>query len=260
MRIESGPAATDRNWRLLQTVVFLGFAGYFVYDGAVGYAARNRAEAEQQLLAPPFEGRIRWEQLGDTPDVEDFERFRSAAAPTVEALHRHLGEPKLTAVSGGLTREIFVSRYGRVEVDVTGSQAMPVPPGWKKWFKSRAEITQQFYWAIAPALAGVYFLWRLVQAATLRVVVDGDGLTYAGRRIPLSAMTSLRDYSRKGWVDLYYRDGERERKLRLDNQKVKRFEEIIAALCEARGFENPLPAPADEDAPAPAGAGDATRD
>jgi hypothetical protein len=35
MRLESGPAKAERNWQLLRTFIFLGFAMFFLYDGAI---------------------------------------------------------------------------------------------------------------------------------------------------------------------------------------------------------------------------------
>jgi hypothetical protein len=110
---------------------------------------------------------------------------------------------------------------------------------WRPWYKSKAEIEQQFYWAILPALPALYFLWRLYKSLTLRAVVDDQGLTYGGVQIPFDKMFALRNYSPKGWIDLYYKDEEdQERKLRLDNEKILKFDEIVAAICQAKGFPN----------------------
>ncbi len=77
---------------------------------------------------------------------------------------------------------------------------------------------------------------------TLRVVIDEEGMTYAAKRIPFEAMTALRDYNRKGWVDLYYRTDAGQKRLRLDNQKVAKFDEIAEVICQAKNFENPITA------------------
>ena len=120
------------------------------------------------------------------------------------------------------------------------------------WNKSKDEIQLQLYCALVAFAFGLYMLTRVYKAATLRVVIDDDGMTYGKRRIAFADMVRLCDYSRKGWVDLYYRFGSQERKLRIDNQKVRKFNEIIDTLCEAQGFEDPRAAAAPAEAPAAA--------
>ncbi len=235
MRLESGPARTDRNWWLLRTVVCLGIAGWFVYDGLIGYHKRNREAATLKLNAPePFGGQVKFDDLGETPTKDTFEKALKAKPSTNEELQQHLGHP--TFVSGA--DQYYVSRYGYAKVTVKDGRATLSPADWVTWGKTREEIDHQFYWAVGWAAVGLYFLWRLIKAATLRVVVDDEGLTYAGQRILFADMVSLRDYSPKGWIDLYYKRGAGEKKLRLDNEKVLRFDEIVAAICEAKGFRN----------------------
>ena len=67
-------------------------------------------------------------------------------------------------------------------------------------------------------------------------------MTYGNERIAFADMVSLRDYNRKGWVDLYYRAGSQEKRLRIDNQKIAKFDEIIELICRKCGFENPVKA------------------
>jgi len=80
------------------------------------------------------------------------------------------------------------------------------------------------------------------------MTIDDEGMVYDGQRIAFADMVSLRDYSPKGWIDLYYRVGEREKRLRLDNEKVLRFDEIVDALCKAKGFRNEVREYAEEKA------------
>lgn len=234
MRIESGPATTDRNWHLVRAILFLAFAGYFVYDGAVGWPARNRQEATARLSAPqPFNGQLKWDDLGETPTQPIYERLQKADPQRREEVHGALGKPALVREDD----EYFASRYGYGRISYTRDRVSSIG-NWIPWYKTREEVRQQFYWAILPALPGLYFLWRLYKAVTLRVVVDDEGMVYDNQRIAFDAMRSLRDYSPKGWIDLYYVENETEKKLRLDNQKVRLFDEIIDAICQAKGFRN----------------------
>jgi hypothetical protein len=226
MTLESGPARTDRNWQLLRTVIFLGFGAYFVYDGLYGYPRANRAKAEEALKGRPFNGKVAFKDLGEKPDQPDFKRLEASGPPTL--------------VDGG--DAYYVSRYGYIKVPRTGE------PTWRPWDKTASQIREQYYWAIIPFALALPFIWKLCKALTLRVVIDDDGLVYSGRRIAFPDMTSLRDYSPKGWIDLYYRSAGRESKLRLDNEKVARFDEIVAAICQARGFRNEVQAYAERKA------------
>jgi hypothetical protein len=241
MTLESGPAKADRNWHLVRTILFLAFAVWFVYDGVVRYPAENTKEAQQELAAPePFNGQVKYEALGETPTGADYNQLKAKPPTTAEELHAQFGKPQFTRGAGPRAEEFYVSRYGYLAVRLESGRVRPGADSlfWRPWKHDKNQITQQFYWAIVPLIPGLYFLSRLYKAATLRVSLDDEGLTYAGQRIALADMVSLRDYSPKGWIDLYYKVGEHEKKLRLDNEKVLRFDELVAAICEAKGFKN----------------------
>ena len=238
MTLESGPAKADRNWQLLRTVIFLGFGLYFLYDGLYGYPRENRTQAEQMLATRPFNGKVSFDALREVPDKPDFEKLQQSEPAGPEQARQLFGQPTLT--EGG--DEFFISRYGYVKAPRGGRVS------WHPWGKSRAEINGQFFWAIIPLAFALPFIWKLYRALTLRVVIDDQGLIYAGRRIAFPDMTSLRDYSPKGWIDLHYQCAGRERKLRLDNEKVARFDEIVAAVCQAKGFHNEVQANAERKA------------
>ncbi len=235
MRLESGPARTDRNWWLLRTVVCLGIAAWFAYDGKWGYYNKNRQAGEMELKKQPFGGKVQFGDLGEKPSEQDFARLPKDKPVTIEQVHAQLGKPNF--VSGA--DEYFISRYGYAKVTVkSGSFTLTNNDYWKKWSKTKEEIDHQFYWAAIWAVPGLYFLYRLIKAATLRVVIDDEGLVYGGKRIAFADMVSLRDYSPKGWIDLYHKVGAREKKLRLDNEKVLLFDDIVAAICQVKGFRN----------------------
>jgi hypothetical protein len=245
MRLESGPARADRNWWLLRTCVCLGIAAYFVYDGARGWPNKNRVAAEQKLNAPePFGGRVKFDELGETPTKADFERALKEKPANAEQFQQRMGKPTFTNGPD----QYYMSRYGYAKVTVRDGRVTLSPSDWITWSKDKGEVQAQFYWALVPALPGLYCLWRLLKAATLRVVLDDEALLYGKLRIALADMVSLRDYSPKGWIDLYYKRGEREKKLRLDNEKVLLFDDLVAAICQAKGFKNEVLAYAEEKA------------
>jgi len=245
MQLESGPAKADRNWQLVRAALFLAFASWFVWDGAVGYANKNRKAAETILSAPePFGGEVAFDELGETPTKPLFEALQMQNPTTRDQVHEALGEPVRTSTEGvGVARELFASRYGYGSVTLNRGRVESM--NWITWDKSKEQIRAQFYFAIPWVLLGLYFLRKLYKAVTLHVTIDDEGMIYAGRRVTFENMVSLRDYSPKGWIDLYHKVGERESKLRLDNEKVALFDEIVAAICETKGFKNEVTAYAD---------------
>jgi hypothetical protein len=246
MRLESGPASTDRNWHLARALIFVGFAGYFVYDGAVGYPKAIRAEAEAQLAAEPFKQQVSYESLADRAISDVVAHLKTANPRTRDEVRKALGEATLVVPpeSGSRTRsEFYLTRYGSIKFAYEGDRVAeaPIIKLWKGQMPNgfdRSKVKQQYYWALVPLLPGLWFVWKLMRAATLRVVLDDEGMVYAGKRIPYADMLSLRDYSPKGWIDLYYHEGERECRLRLDDQKVLLFDDIVEAICQAKGFRN----------------------
>jgi hypothetical protein len=235
MRIESGPAKADRNWQLVRTLLFFGFAAYFCYDGAIGYPNRNRAAAERELAKKPFSGTLKYEALPDAPTADDAARLPKSGTVTGKQVREALGEPRFTDGAD----EYYLSKWGHMRVPArTGAFNVSEIRAWENWFKSAEDIRLQFYCALLAALPGLWFLRKLVQAATLRAVLDDEGLLYGQQRIAFADMTALRDYSPKGWIDLYYRRGERDARLRLDNEKIALFDEIVAGICQVKGFPN----------------------
>lgn len=248
MRIESGPASGERNYWLIVSIVCVGLTLYFIYDGAIGWPETNVAEALKRLPVlierEMTEAQIR--ALPARPTKADYEVVKREKFTRIEQVRSALGAEQPIAVKsgGGETVEFYASREGVAKIVLRGGVVDPerLPP-WEAWYKPQAEIQQQFLWAVLPGLFAMYAFYRVYDAVSLRVVVDDTGLKYAARTIPFDAMVSLRDYSPKGWVDLYYRtDGGRESRLRLDNQKVREFDAIVGRIATVKGWENPVAA------------------
>jgi hypothetical protein len=239
--LESGPARADRIYWLVVLVIAVVLGAYFVYDGLYGYPNRNREEAHRQLQRwsnPPF-------ALGERPTEQDFKALQKDRPTTREQVRKTLGHP-VPPKSGSAGTDIadrYASLYGMITVpyDTTGRVDLN-GLRWEKWGKSKEEIQGQLYWAALAALIAVYPLYRFWKAATLRAAIDEEGMTYGGTRIAFADMVALRDYNPKGWVDLYYRTGDSERKLRIDDQKIARFDEITTLIGQKAGLENPVAA------------------
>ena len=256
MRIESGSPMGEIGYWSVLTLFMLGLAGWFFADGAWFYAQKNLEEARKYYAPRP---EVDVQSLGDVPDKPDSDALVRRRPQLVREVREALGEPVTSERRQSETIDEYASRYGVLTVVHDGERVLTQPGRggtpkpvlrWRQWHKSRAEIVGQFYWGAIPFLASVWPLWRLYKALTQRVVLDSEQLTYRSDVIRLEDVISLRDYNPKGWVDLYYRRDGCERMLRLDNQKVARFNEIVDRLCELKSFTNPLKKDDSEDAEA----------
>src|SRR5262245_12817894 len=243
MRLESGPARTDTLWVLGYTVLCLAMGAWFLYDWKIGYPAKNHTEAMRALTqqmnqleprqSPPSE-------LPGRPRKSDFDALTKTNKRTVEDIKQALGPPLYERSEEGVTTRYYASEWGMVGIPFrSGLAEISEKVTWRPWYKSDDEVETQKYLGAGCILFGLYFVYRTYRAATLRVSLDDSEMNYGGRRIPTAAMKRLVDYSPKGWVDLYYESGVSEKKLRLDNQKVEKFDEIIVALCTIKRFPDP---------------------
>lgn len=239
MRLQSGPANYDRLYNAFVLALCFGLGGYFFYDWKIGYPQRNYSEAKKQLSALMNAGEIP-AQLPPKPTDSDFEAFRKLRNSDAAALRSAFGQP-LTSKPGpaGSSIEYYVSATGMATATVTSGKLSLDDLQWTKWYKSQSEVNQQWWCGLVAAVVGAYFLPRTLRSFLLTASIDDQGLTYAGQKIAFDAMKRLTDYNPKGWVDLYYAEGGQEKKLRFDNQKIAKFDEIIDEICKAKGFPDP---------------------
>lgn len=262
-RLESGPARFERFYFLAIALALLGWAGWAVYDGATGWVNTNRSKARAKLLSLVDENlksdvRTR-ASFGPQPTEKLFLQVQALNPRTFEEVRAKFGQPYFDRPSTDGRTAYFVSDYGMVSVPYGGINFDGRRMTWETWYKNEDEIFQQFYWAAGVAVLALYPLFRFYQAATLRVSVDDTALHYGSLSIPIGDIRSIRDYNKKGWVDIYYAAGGQERKLRLDNQKVARFDEIVDLLCRERGFKNPVRGEDQDDDDSPSSVGDSQR-
>jgi hypothetical protein len=107
--------------------------------------------------------------------------------------------------------------------------------------------------AAVVGLAAVYGAFRLGRTLAIHVVVDDAGLSYGRKKVPWQAMTGLRtdQYKDKAWVDLEYQEGEGRHEIRLDSYLIRGFDQVIAAICDRKGFQSPLTSSRPEDGGTP---------
>jgi hypothetical protein len=239
MKVESGPAKADSLWQIGRATLFLAFAAWFLWDGLIRYPDQNREKAHEGLAdKTTFEGAVSYDQLGEDltqPVFEQSAQKLTRGMPRKE-VHDILGQPVHTRTVGSTMTDFYASEYGYATVLFENRRLDSA--NWRAWDHTKADIEGQFYFAIIPIVIGLFFLYRFARAVSLRVVVDDTGMAYAGRRIPFDAMVSLRNYSPRGWIDLYYERGPKQARLRLDNEKIARFDEVVEAICRAKGWRN----------------------
>lgn len=191
------------------------------------------------------------EVKGEPPANANFrvrrERLERLQPGAPESLVRdELGEP--TSVQEPRLWFVGPAAYASVEVSETG-RILGEPTVRKNSEPSESDILVQKVIAAVLAVVTVFVLISFIRVLTLKVSLDDEGLVFRGKRIRYDEMTALRteNYSSKGWVDLEYtRDG-RSRRQRLDSYHIDRFQEILDALCDRKGFSLPAAPAAAED-------------
>lgn len=245
MHIESGPTGERRVRTLLLFLMVAGFSGWFAYDGWKGYPRRN---FEEHLTQIPAEKRDDARAAARVyPTVTD--RLLPQAQEIVrKSLSQAARRSGLEALFGGPpsweSPEVwyyFGPAY-RIAVSFKGGGG-PVVTG-HPTAKGATDILLQKALAIGLAVVSIGVLVLLVGVFTTRAVLDDSGLTYRRKGVvrweDMQALDSER-FAAKGWVDLVYvKEGE-QRRLRLDEYHLAKFDEIIDALCAKKGFINPLP-------------------
>lgn len=263
MQLESGPAKGDRNRYLIIFLMTFAFGGYFLYDGVWGYLAKNRAEAARVLP-----GKIGIQQaelpatFGDTPTKPEIDELLKSPPSDPAVLTEKFGPPMHRKPGlQGETYNYYVSDYGMLEAKMRFGKIVPEGLVWTKWAKTREEILYQIYvWGAICFVVAAYALIRILLLLRLRVTLDDQRMVYNGTAIPFSDMKQFANFSPKGWVDLVYETGGNERRLRLDNYRVERYQEILDHICRHTGLADPRPVdgPDDDDDETPDDSGSAT--
>lgn len=243
MRLESGPANYDRNYYLIFCLVCVGLGGYFLYDYKIGYPNKNKEVARTELTKRGFDSAKIAAALEKNLTKPDFQNAFKHEPVDPAGIRSELGEPTATQREGNELVEFYASEYGLGVVPIVRGVIDTRRVRWEPWYKSEEDIRLQLYCGLIGFAVAAYALYRVYKAAALRAVIDDQGLTYGGQRIPFDNMKRLSDYSSKGWVDLYYQQGPQERRLRIDNQKIRKFDQIVEALCQIKGFEDPRTPP-----------------
>lgn len=240
MRLESGAPRSSKTYWAVIIVVMLGVTAWFAYDWRIGYAKENLKAAHKTITGQGLLDEPEAVALTAEFTERDFRKLRDAKPTSPSQVRSRFGEPfKVRSDTGGNSAEFYVSRYGMITLAITNGRITDLQ--WTKWHKGKGEIDAQVYWAGVPALAALFAVFKIGKTMSLRVTLDDAGMNYGGLQIAYADMTAFTGYNVKGWVDLNHRTGGDEKKLRLDNQRVDKYEEIIRAICEETQLECPLP-------------------
>jgi hypothetical protein len=228
------------------------FAGWFAYDGWVGYPRENWKGHLEQLPPEEREG-AKDVRINELVIEESIPRLREALkqhtlAAQRAALEELYGEPP--AHENSESWFYFGPAFGITIPLENGKPTADLIP--RRTEKSTADILFQRALAVGLGLFSLGLLRLLVRTFRTRLVLDDEGLAYQGKGpIAWEAMKSLdiSHFAKKGWVDLIYNDHGTERKLRLDEYHLAKFDETIDELCARRAFEHPSPPKEDEPAP-----------
>jgi hypothetical protein len=242
-------------YQLAFFVAAVAFGGWFLYDWKIGYPEKNRTEAITKLPAfaedPSLKAEELYDKLDEKPNSSDFAKLEKSLAATdgtskdlaqIEAI---VGKPDLERRDADRRLFFYLSKTGGLKVEERNGVVQPITPAksWKTWNKSHEEVENQKWWGLIPIVLSLLFLRKFLQAITLRARLEENEMVYGGTVIPYSQIESIQDYNPKGWVDVYYRDAaNRRKKLRIDNQKIEKFEPLVDELCRIKGVPNPIAA------------------
>lgn len=248
MRIESGPTRERVIRTAIPLIMFCVFAVWFAYDGWRGYAQKNKEEHLEQL--PPQE-RAKAKDAPIYPNISESELTPEMKSDAEMAIKRGSIEVRRTALKQifgappsweGSEAWYYFGPALRVKIPL--KDGMPAEVLIQKAEKSETTIVWQKAIAEVLTLVALCLILLMSRVLRTRLVLDDNGLALnGGRSIGWDAIKGLvtTDFAKKGWLDLVYRDGDAERKTRLDEYHLARFDAIIDEICRRKGFENPLP-------------------
>lgn len=253
MHIESGPTTERKIRTTLLLLMVAVFSVWFAYDGFVGWPSQNQKEFLQII---PLDERPKaatgpiYPTINEASENAAREKVKEEVTSSQqrEALIKHFGGPPTYENAEGIH---YFGTVHRVMAKLEGGKVAEVVG--RRGQRSNYDLLFQKYLSGGLGVLALYLAWFVLRVRGTRLVLDENGLTLNGvGPITWDAMKSL-DISRfqkKGWLDLVYTSGGSDRRLRLDEYHLARFDDVIDEICRRKGFENPLPVKAP---PAPEG-------
>jgi hypothetical protein len=230
--------------QIIRKGIFVGmvvvFGAYFAYDGYIGYPRKNLDQIRKgqpdmvPLEHPPINGRV---------TVRNTERIVADQLTSLEKVREVLGDPDHQS-DDGLSFYWFGPAVA-MKVTTIGEDVIPRGNIRRATaaYKTELDIRTQKILALVLAIVGIPLIVHYLRVLTYSAQLNDQGLKVSGRPlIPFEAMTGLdaARYREKGWMELQYRRDAQDATVRLDDYWIRDFTVLINALCERKGFENPL--------------------
>ncbi len=239
------PQTTDRIVRtLLRALLFAGFAGFFAYDGFIGYPQDNLEKAAEKLdpipdELPPMSDTLTVAQCDEiTKDAKENRRTRSNIVEKI-------GEPGWTSPRGD--EMVYFAKSGTFTINLRGD--LVIGASYKKGVHdANSLVTQKVIAIVLTPIA----LWQLIEfllALTGRTVITDRELKLRGRKpIPLSDISHIDValWDKKGIVELTYTDNGQDQKVKIDDYRIRDFRPLMDKICSGANLENTLPPPKDK--------------
>ncbi|MBI5765009.1 MAG: hypothetical protein HZA51_15950 [Planctomycetes bacterium] len=244
MHIESGPTTERKIRTTLLLLMVAVFSVWFAYDGFVGWPGQNQKEFLQII---PLDERPKAASGPTYPHITEAEEngAREAMKNAItssqqrDALVKYFGGPPTYENAEGIH---YFGTVHRVMAKLEGGKVAEIVG--RRGQRSNYDLLFQKYLSGGLGVLALYLAWFVLRVRGTRLVLDENGLALNGvGPIGWDAMKSM-DISRfqkKGWVELVYATDGSDRRLRLDEYHLARFDDIIDEICRRKGFENPLP-------------------
>jgi len=239
--------STERVVRTLLLMLLIdGFTVAYLWDGYVGYERKNANELVR-LLGLPSDAAP---SINSTLTAIEGQRIAGAskAGDELSAVTAALGKPNLE--HGG--DAYFLGPGGWLKVtaaDLPLSRAASnhsagsriASAAWTNGPKTESDQQWQRWIGYALAVGGLIVAVRLTLVLATRLTLSDDGLWRGKQLIPFDAITAVRadPAGRLGCVEIEYSLEGRLQPIAFDRYVYKRLPEIVAAICERRGFSNP---------------------
>lgn len=187
------------------TAMLLGFAGWFLYDGLVGWPNKNKVFREHE----------RFEAI-----MKEREEFLSDGESTEEAWIAHAKTQKDDLLGAYPLEDNWTSYTARLD----RSDSKP------KKFYDAEKIRKQFYWSGGCAAVGAVVLIIMLINRRRKLTADGASFTTPnGRKVPFSQVTRIdRRKWNKGLAYVFYGESsENARKAVIDDLKFAGADQIL---------------------------------
>lgn len=225
----------------LISLMVIGFAVAYLWDGFRGYPERNRQELIKLLNLDQAAA----SQLVIDPNLTASEADRRLGIigrdklNSVEKLTTAFGKPSL--VHGGEAYYLGQAGWLKVRIAAGGGES----DAWVRAGKSETDIQLQRWIGIVLSGLGIVLAIHMIRVLRFRVTVDSSSLKITGRQlIPLASISAIDagEFQKTGRIEVRFDDGRMQRSARLDDYQVMDLKGIVAAICKEQGMPDPLAA------------------